>query len=72
MTKKKTTTYRRKGLFGLCFHITIHQKGSKGQELRHGKNLKAGAAAENMCINLPSANSLPLKCSEEINREERM
>jgi len=44
----------RKGLFGL--YITVHWKKS-GQELKHGRQLKAGTDAEAMVLCL-----LPVAC----------
>jgi hypothetical protein len=39
---------RRKGLFGLHFHITLHYQRKSGQELKQGRSLEAGANAEAM------------------------
>jgi hypothetical protein len=35
-----------KGLFSLCFHITVHHQRKSGQELKQGRNLEAGADTE--------------------------
>jgi hypothetical protein len=40
MTK---ATWEGKYLVGLDFHITVHQQGKSGQELRQDRNFKAGA-----------------------------
>ena len=37
---------RRKALFALCFHITVHHERKSGQEIKQGRNLEAGAGAE--------------------------
>ena len=52
MTKKQIVG--EKGLFGLDFHIPVHQRKSR-QELKQGRNLEAGADAEVMegCYLLP-------------------
>jgi hypothetical protein len=42
MTK---ATWRRKGLFGLHFHIIVYHLKLSGQELKQGRNLEAGAEA---------------------------
>jgi hypothetical protein len=39
-------TRGRKGLFGLCFHSTVHHQRRPGQELRQGRILEAEADAE--------------------------
>jgi len=36
------------GLFGLHFSITVHYHRKSGQELKQGRNLKAGVDAEAM------------------------
>ena len=38
--------WRGKGLFGLPFHVAVHHWRMSGQELKHGRNLEAGADAE--------------------------
>ena len=35
-----------KGLFSLCFHVTVHHQRKSGQELKQGRNLEAGADTE--------------------------
>jgi hypothetical protein len=37
-----------KGLFGLSFHIVVHQRRKSGHELKQGRNLEAGADKEAM------------------------
>jgi hypothetical protein len=37
-----------KGLFSLHFHIAVEHQRKSGQELKWGKNLEAGADAEDM------------------------
>jgi hypothetical protein len=43
MTK---ATWGGKGLFGLCFGITVHCQRKSGQALKQARNLEAGADAE--------------------------
>ena len=40
--------WERKALFRLHFHITVHQQRKTEQDLKQGRNLKAGADAEVM------------------------
>jgi hypothetical protein len=37
-----------KGLFSLCFHITVHHQRKAKQELEQGRNLEAGVDTEAM------------------------
>lgn len=39
-----------KGLFGLHFQIIVHPWRKPGQELKQGRNLKAGADADGCCF----------------------
>jgi hypothetical protein len=40
--------WRRKDLFGLHFHITVHHGRKSGRELKQGRTLEAGADVEAM------------------------
>jgi hypothetical protein len=42
------TSLRRKNLFGLHCHSTVHRRMKSGQELKQGRILEAGADAEAM------------------------
>jgi hypothetical protein len=42
MKPKDHSNLDRKELFGLLFYITVHHQRNSGQELKQGRNLKAG------------------------------
>lgn len=45
-TPLSKASWQRKGLFGLHFRMVVHHAGKSGQQLKQGRNLKAGIDAE--------------------------